>query len=175
MNEALSNRRLATLALSTFMVCSLARLVYLAGDARLEFPLRQHPWIGPRLHALLKNVPKPTPVVKRTIDTNMLSLQSNMKEYHCAIEGQVTCAGQPCAADVRVVFESDHNPQILQNARAREDGTFILNVFLKERPLHSIDWRFQATGRNGAVAEVQGRKILTDERDIAMVPALHLP
>jgi hypothetical protein len=104
-------------------------------------------------------------VQEEPLPINGLPLQSTLREFHYVLSGQVTCGNAPCAADLHLVLQSDHNDDLKQIFTTGPDGRFECRMTFKENLHQLLDWRVMVYTPQTYPVELHGRQILTDDDD----------
>jgi hypothetical protein len=106
---------------------------------------------------------------------NRLYLHTFEKDYICAFSGKVTCGGATCpAAEVKIHVNSKQNPNIIRTVPIQSDGSYEVNIPLREELNEYVDWWVTADSPESAAKQVQGRQILTDNPKVEIDTPLPL-
>jgi hypothetical protein len=112
---------------------------------------------------------------EQPIPADSFLLRSGLHEFHYIFSGQVTCGNTPCAADLHISLQSDHNEDLKQIVSTGPDGRFACKMTFRENLHQSLDWRVMVYTPNTYPVELRGRQILMDDDDLIIEKAIQLP
>jgi hypothetical protein len=108
------------------------------------------------------------------VEMHLLDLSSSLRPFLLRFTGQITCDGAPCRGEVEVVIDTDQSPNTHKLVPVAADGTYSVELPIRERPNSQLDWRVLARDGQRMPAEAHGRQILVDGPDVSFDKPLNL-
>jgi|GEM_PF-2303723 len=185
MQELIFHRRFWGKAAVPFLVFLLARFLFVLNVAQPVYSPDTSTWHETRTNRHVARIkqhkiqPLPevimAPIAEPRTAGSILPLQSSLHEFTYKLSGDVTCGDAPCQAEIRLVIQTDHNPEIKKVLNAEANGHFeyqtTFNAYMKE----PVDWRLMVYTPRTYPVEFHGRQILTDDSDIEVTKTIRLP
>ena len=125
-------------------------------------------------------VPKATATHKKgdsgalTMKFRGWNLHSTLREYTYVFTGKVACRTEPCAAEIQVVLNTDQNPDVRKTATTLPDGSYSVEISIKDYMHEGIDWKLTAQYQGSEVVDAHGRQILMDDPTVTVENSLQL-
>ncbi len=159
-----------TLFLAT-LVALLARpltVLFVTLRAPKELPVSASRIASPKPAAVtIKSEPLMKNKVAVIKEANGLSLKPMTREFTSIVSGRTLCAGEPCAATLKVTIEPDGlEKPVMLTIQSLSDGTYQLLTNFQALPNSQLDWKVTAVSEDLLMGDTHGRQILSDDAPI---------